>query len=106
MYRTPPAGPIVANGSTKTNKTIITKQVSETTTVTTRNNTVKGTYTITDGFEAVKCASEGETCSCLGQVHFGVKSDSFLDMHAKNVSIFDTRGSGKGYLACDGKSFN
>lgn len=77
------------------------------TTITSRNNTVSYPYQLSPGYEAVKCASEGEQCTCLGQIHFGSKSPSFLEMHNKNVSITDTRGANKnGFLACDAKNFN
>lgn len=48
-------------------------------------------------------------CSCLGQVHFGLKSESFLDMHEKgnNVSIVDTRGAvHRGLIECSPSNFN
>lgn len=105
----PPAGPIFKNSSSKTIK-ITTKKVvikDGSSTIITRNDTTHGTYTLTEGFEAVKCGAEGQVCSCLGQVHFGKKSDSFADMHTKNVSIKDTRSANTlGYLGCDASNFN
>lgn len=103
-------GPVVQNGTTKTVKTVVKKVIVKdgTTEITTRNVTNNGAYRLTEGFEATSCASEGEQCSCLGQVHFGKKAGGFQAMHgAGNVSITDTRGANpNGFLSCDGKSFN
>jgi len=72
-----------------------------------RNDASHGPYRIADGHEAKKCAKEGEKCSCLGKVHFGAKSGSFLEMHKSNVSIIDTREANPhGFLACDASTFN
>jgi len=61
---------------------------------------------LTDGFEAVNCANEGQVCGCLGQIHFGKKAESLSAMHDDFVSIFDTREGARGYLTCDAETFN
>lgn len=74
-----------------------------------RNFTNDGIYKITEGFEGVKCASEGEQCSCLGQIHYGLKADGLEDMHKKgNVSIVDTRSANQntnGFIYCGNDQF-
>lgn len=56
---------------------------------------------------AEKCASEGEMCNCLGQIHFGMKSASLQAMHQGNVSILETRGGANrnGIVQCGGSAF-
>jgi len=88
---------------TTTTKTITTGS----TTITTSNfKSTKSKYVLTDGFEAVKCADEGQGCSCLGSIHFGKKADSFSAMHDDFVAIFDAREGARGYLTCDAATFN
>lgn len=68
LFKSPPAGPIVKNSTAKSNKIKTIKQnfTDGSSPITTRNDTTHGPYKLTEGFEAVKCGKEGETCSCLG----------------------------------------
>lgn len=112
QFRTPPTyGPIMTNTTTrKSSSTITTTSKTITTgstTITTSNfKSTKSKYVLTDGFEAVKCADEGQGCSCLGSIHFGKKADSFSAMHDDFVAIFDAREGARGYMTCDTATFN
>jgi hypothetical protein len=102
-------GPLYKNGSAVHNTTLPKGEPDEALNVTERNTTTKGTYHMPEDMAASKCASEGGMCSCLGQVHFGLKSSSFLEMHSsgKNVEMLDTRGSvHKGLIECSASNFN
>lgn len=70
-------GPLYKNGSAVHNTTLPKGEPDEALNVTERNTTTKGTYHMPEDMAASKCASEGGMCSCLGQVHFGLKSSSF-----------------------------